>query len=155
MHSLTVTSGNLNKGNLFIDFDNRVEVSFGEFGCEECDYSDQYSKLQYILTMCVETEGCECVKPEEFYETDGFKLISDAVAKHCNCDGIRVKDNELETDHWDYGDEDYLSHKGYIDHQSSEDYSSVKDFLEQNSISSVEEFIFNDGVIVHTDNDNY
>ena len=156
-HSLTIRNGTLNNSNLYIDYDNMVEVDFGEFGWEVSDYSDQYTKLQYILTMCACTEGRKCITPEEFYETEGFKSISNAIANYCNCDGIRVKDDCIRTEHYNYDDEDeyYLSIDGYIDHQSVEDYSSVKDYLEKNNISSIEEFIFNDGIIVHTDNDNH
>lgn len=154
-HSLTIKNGNLNDSNLHIDYDNMLEVDFGEFGWEVCNYSDQYTKLQYILTMCACTEGRKCITPEEFYETDGFKSISSAIASYCHCDGIRVREDCIRTSHWDYCNEDYLDFDGYIDHQSVEDYSSVADFLEQNNISSVEDFIFNDGIIVHTDNDNY
>lgn len=156
MHSLTIKKGKTNSSNLYIGNDNKVEIDFGEFGWEICNYSNQYSKLQYILTMCACTEGHSCITPEEFYETDGFKSISNAIASHCNCDGIRIKDGCLRTKHENYySNEDYLDFDGYIDHQSCEDYSSVADFLEQNNISSVEEFVFNDGIIVHTDNDNH
>ena len=105
--------------------------------------------------MCYCTEGYECATPEEFYDTDGFKAISNAVASYCNCDGIKLKENCIKIEHYDYCDEDYLEINGYIDHQSTEYYSSVEDFLKQNNISSVEEFIFNDCIIVNTDNDNY
>ena len=155
MHSLTIRNGHTNKSDLRVGDDNKVEIDFGEFGWEICDYSDQYTKLQYILTMCACTEGSSCITPEKFYETDGFKSISNAIARHCDCDGIRIKDDCLRTGHWDYSNEDYLDFDGYIDHQSCEDYSSVSDYLEQHNISSVEAFIFNDGIIVHTDNDNH
>ncbi len=155
IHSLTIRSGNTNSSDLHVDTDNRVEVDFGEFGWEECNYSDQYTKLQYILTMCACTEGQKCITPDEFFDTEGFKAISDTVANHCNCDGIKIREDSLRTSHWDYSNEDYLDFDGYIDHQSCEDYSSVADFLEQNNISSVEDFIFNDGIIIHTDNDNH
>lgn len=155
MHSLTIRKGKTNSSNLHIGNDNKVEIDFGEFGWEISNYPDQYSKLQYILTMCACTEGYNCITPDEFYETEGFKSISNAIASHCNCDGIRIKDDCLRTGHWDYCNEDYLDFDGYIDHQSCEDYLSVADFLKQNNISSVEEFVFNDGIIVHTDNDNH
>lgn len=156
-HSLTIGNGTLNNSNLHIDYDNMVEVDFGEFGWEVCDYFDQYTKLQYILTMCACIDRYKCTTPEEFYKTEGFKSISNAIANYCNCDGIKLKDGCIRTEHYNYDDEDeyYLSIDGYIDHQSVEGYSSVADFLEQNNISSVEEFIFNDGIAVHTDNDNY
>ena len=150
-HSITIESGGLTAGELRIAEDNKVHVTFGEFGWEVCDYSDQYEKLQYILTMCACTEGRNCTSPDEFYETEGYKLISSAVSEYCHCDGIEVEsDINIEC----YDNKIYLDFDGYIDHQSC-DYSSVAEFLKENYISSVEEFIFDNGIIVHTDNDNH
>lgn len=155
MHSLTIKNGYMEDSDLYIGTDNKVNVDFGEFGWEICDYSDQYTKLQYILTMCACTEGCKCITPDDFFGTEGFKSISDAIASHCGCDGIRIREDSLRTKHWNYYNKDYLDFDGYIDHQSCDKYLSVADFLKQNNISSVENFIFNNGIIVHTDNDNH
>jgi hypothetical protein len=156
MHSLTIKNGKLEESHLYVsNYDNKVETGFGEYGWEIENYADQNNKLRYILTMCACTEGRDLVSPEEFYETEGFKSISQAVANYCNCDGIKIKANSMTTEHLDYCDKDYLNFDGYIDHQSCEDYESVADFLSQHGISSVEDFIFNNGIIVHTDNDNY
>ena len=95
MHSLTIRKGKTNSSNLHIGNDNKVEIDFGEFGWEISNYPDQYSKLQYILTMCACTEGYNCITPDEFYETEGFKSISNAIASHCNCDGIRIKATKI------------------------------------------------------------
>lgn len=156
MHSLTIKKGKLNESHLLVDdFDNKVESGFGEYGWEIENYESQSEKLRYILTMCACTEGRRLVTPNEFYETEGFKSISNAVANYCHCDGVKIEDGAMKTEHWDYCNEDRLDYDGYIDHQSCEDYSSVADFLAQNNIDSVEDFIFNDGIIVHTDNDNH
>lgn len=142
--------------NDYIDsFDNKVHVRFGEFGWEIESYVLPYDKLQYIVTMLVETEGNNITKVDDLWETEGFKLINDAVADYCNCDGIWIDENmELDSYTWDGKEHYYISHEGYIDHQSCEDYKSVQDFLDYYGVN-ITDFIFNTGVVVHTDNDNH
>lgn len=140
----------------YIEFyDNKVHVRFGEFGWEIESYVLPYDKLQYIVTMLVETEGNNITKVDDLWETEGFKLINDAVADYCNCDGIWIDENmKLDSYIWDGKEHYYISHEGYIDHQSYEDYKSVQDFLDDYGVN-ITDFIFNTGVVVHTDNDNH
>lgn len=160
-HSVSVSRNNSQNYestilNAFIDeYDNKVHVRFGEFGWEIEDYSFPYEKLQYIVTMLVETEGRSISNIDGLFETDGFKMINDAVADYCHCDGIWI-DEDLKQDsyEWDGKTYYYVEHEGYIDHQSCESYNSVQDFLDDYGLD-VTQFIFNDGVIVHTDNDNH
>lgn len=105
--------------------------------------------------MLVETEGNNITRVDDLYETDGFKLINDAVADYCNSDGIWIdEDMKLDSYDWDGKVHYYISHNGYIDHQSYEDYSSVRDFLDDYGVG-ITQFLFDSGVVVHTDNDNY
>lgn len=137
-----------------IDYDNKVHVELGEFGWEVEHYSMPYEKLQYIATMLVETEGRNISSVDELFETDGFKLINDAVADYCNCDGIWIDSYmNMNSYEWDGKTEFYLDHDGYIDHQSHESYQSVQDFLDDYGVD-VKQFIFDYGVCVITDNDN-
>lgn len=159
-HSVSISNKNSNYYNEdclknYIEWDNKVHVEFGEFGWEVEHYSYPYSKLQYIVTMLVETEGRNVSTVDELFETDGFKLINDAVADYCNCDGIWI-DSEMKMDSYEWGEkiETYISHDGYIDHQSCEDYDSVQDFLDDYGVD-ITKFIFDDGVCVITDNDNH
>ena len=139
----------------YIDYDNKVHVEFGEFGWEVERYSLPYEKLQYIVTMLAETEGRSISSVHELFETDGFKLINDAVANYCKCDGIWINsDMKMCCYEWNGKTELYLDHDGYIDHQSHEDYKSVQDFLDDYGVDA-EQFIFDDGVCVITDNDNH
>ena len=140
----------------FIDkCDNKAHVKFGEFGWEIESYNLPYNKLQYIVTMLVETEGSDISCVEDLFETDGFKLINDAVADYCNCDGIWIDDDmKMDSYTWDGKTHYYIEHEGYIDHQSHEDYSSVQDFLDDYCLN-ITQFIFDGGVTVHTDNDNH
>ena len=139
-----------------IDYsDNRVHVNFGEFGWEMASYYSPYKKLQYIVTMLVETEGRNILSVDDLFETEGFKLINDAVAYYCNCNGIYIDDEmKMKYYEWDGKKHFYLDHEGYIDHQSHEDYKCVQDFLDDYGVD-VEKFIFDDGVCVITDNDNH
>lgn len=159
-HSVSISSKNSKyydstSLDAFIEYDNKVHVRFGEFGWEIEDYNLPYDKLQYIVTMLVETEGNSVSCVDELFETDGFKLINDAVADYCHCDGIWIDDDmKLESYTWDGKTHYYIEHNGYIDHQSHEDYGSVQDFLDDYRLD-VTQFIFDNGVIVHTDNDNH
>ena len=139
----------------FIDYDNKVHVEFGEFGWEMDSYDSPYDKLQYIVTMLAETEGAKIATVDELFETDGFKMINDAVADYCHCDGIWIEGNmQIESYEWNGQTHMYLEHDGYIDHQSHEDYGSVQDFLDDYNVD-VTKFIFDGGVCVITDNDNH
>ena len=159
-HSVSISSNNSKyydsiSLNAFIDYDNKVHIRFGEFGWEIEDYNSPYDKLQYIITMLVETEGNNVSCVEDLFETDGFKLISDAVADYCHCDGIWIdSDMKMDSYTWDGKTHHYIEHDGYIDHQSCGDYSSVQDFLDDYGLG-ITQFIFDSGVIVHTDNDNH
>lgn len=139
-----------------IDYnDNKVHVNFGEFGWEMASYDHPYEKLQYIVTMLVETEGRNILSVDDLFETEGFKLINDAVAYYCNCNGICIDDEmKMKYYEWDGKKHFYLDHEGYIDHQSHENYKCVQDFLDDYGVSA-EKFIFDNGVCVITDNDNH
>ncbi len=147
MHSLTI----LNKGEdnyaIKIDDDGYINITFGEFGWEVEDYDSLEIKLQYILTMIM-----EIYKPkteEEFYKLKDFKKVEKCVCDCTGAIGIKLKDCKIK-----YEEEyDYVSHEGYIDHQSVEDYSSIDEFLKDNGVE-LDDYLFNSGVILHTDNDN-
>lgn len=155
-HSVSINSrGELKKSYLIVDsYDNKVHVPLGEFGWEIETYDSQLDKLSYLCTMAVETyQGFPSV--EDFFESNNFKIINEAIANYCNCDGIHI-DTKLKVDSYTYDKKTtyYLEHDGYIDHQSCEDYGSLQDFLDDYN-TDVINFIFNSGVLVHTDNDNH
>lgn len=156
-HSLSIRKGKLEKSNLRVSsVDNKVHVEFGEFGWEVETYDSQEDKLSYLCTMLIETEGRKLNKVEDFYETKGYLAINEAISSYCNCKGICI-DSNIELMSYPRSDGStyfYLSHDGYIDHQSHEDYSSVQEFLDDYSTDIIN-FVFNDGVSVRTDNDNH
>ena len=156
-HSISITKYELIPSYLSInEEDNKVHIYPGGFGWEIKTYSDQTDKLKYLITMLLETEGDECKSLSELWKTEGYQLINDAIKEYCSCDGIFIE-GEFGIQSYEHNGKEYfyLKHDGYIDHQSCEDYSSIKDFLNSNGINSVIEFIFNPAVLVHTDNDNH
>ncbi len=140
-HSISI-SGKSSRDKSYLSIDpntNKVKVSFGEFGWGYEKLSSQLEKLSYLITMAFETERYELKSIEDFYNGEGFILLNDEISKYCNCNGIEINDKICE---------------GYIDHQSTEDYSSLKDFLEQNNISVID-YVFDNSIQMIIDNDNH
>ena len=126
MHSLTVTP-NGNMDNLIVDeYENKVITEFGEFGWGYDSYCDAATKLSYLMTMIIELNR-DCSSLEDFYELADFKRVSKVVSSHCHCDG-------------------------YVDHQS---VCSIDSLLSDYGECTIEEFIFDTGVVLTIDNDNH
>ena len=152
MHSLTV-KGDFNYDNslsAFIGYDNYLHITFGQFGWEWEEYNDAYTKLQYLLTFIAEKFPYEelniwcCEEPldmdeiyDKFKTRDDFNELNDLIKSELHCNGIWLDEGE-----------------GYIDHQSHEDYASIKDLLNHYGISSMKDFIFDSNVTLRTGNDN-
>lgn len=157
VHSISISNrGTLETSCLYVDDEtNKIGVGFGEFGWGYDRINSQSEKLEYLLTMAISTDGRELSTPEEFYETEGFKLLNDEIAQYCDCNGIEIT-SEIKSDSYTHGEKTqyYLDYDGYIDHQSSEDYSTLKDFLEQNG-TTVIDYVFNSKVSMIIDNDNH
>jgi len=138
-------------------------VSFGEFGWGPYVRNDVFTKLQYALTMVIETEGHhgEIQSIEDYYETEGFKAINELVKEHCKCDGVRIESRDCEKEPpeiiWHPSEEDkergWLTHEGYIDHDSCECYKSLQDFIDEIGVS-LEDFIFDTNVTLIINHDN-
>ena len=126
--------------------DNKVHCRFGEFGWEQDAFRDAQTKLNYLVTMIAQFEGLSiwCSAPwdeytlnERLMESEDFQKLNDIIEYEYRC--------RLWVD----------SSQGYIDHQSYEYYNCIQDFLNDWGIDSMEDFIFNSKVILHTDNDNH
>lgn len=118
-----------------IDRYNNLVIPLGEFGWEEREYNDARTKLQYALTMAYVTE---CNNMNDFEETEGYKDISSLLEEEIGC-------NLLIPTNLEYC---------YIDHQSCEDYKSLRDFINDYGVR-LYDFIFNSDVTLITDNDNH
>lgn len=146
-HSVTVDhSKGLSPNYLYVSEDGYIHVEFGEFGWEIWDYTDQESRLSYLLTMARYLNGCNEAywgdetneaDIENFIETHDFERINEVVAECAGCKGLWLEPSD-----------------GYIDHQSREDYSTLDDFLREYD-TDIKEFIFGAGVTLRTDNDNH
>lgn len=145
-HSLTVNKRGCT-GKLIVNEEtNKVITYFDEFGWGYEVYTNPAGKLSYLVTMLVET-NCDCTSMEELCETEDFKLINDAVAEHCHCDGILI-DEEITACDWN---KEYNEHAGYVDHQSVMPITELLDMYG----CTVTEFIFDPGVKLIIDNDNH
>jgi hypothetical protein len=147
-HSLTVHKNGLNQTLEVDEFTNKVITHFGEFGWGYDVFTDPETKLSYLVTMLVETHS-NCYSIEELCETEQYSLINDAVALHCNCDGILI-DEVIRQDSWEDEKYDWNEHEGYVDHQSVMDIQKLLDYYD----CTVEEFIFDDGIKLIIDCDN-
>ena len=100
--------------------DNYLHACLGEFGWEIESYDMPCEKLSYLLTMICATSGIdtwwgdkkEDELREELSENECFKELNEKLIELSGTNGIYVDDME-----------------GYIDHQSSENYSDAKEFL--------------------------
>ena len=134
-------------------YDRLVHTKFGEFGWGIDTYYGATIKLSYAVTMVAETE--EFNSEDEFYQTAGMKAINELIQDKCHCNGVCVDypNFQIESYTWNGETKHYMSHNGYIDHQSS-DYNSLQDFLDDWDIT-LERFIFDDNVGLLIDNDNH
>lgn len=135
-----------------VNDNNKITVELGEFGWGYDEYTDWRTKLSYLLTMCAECT--EAITEEGFYESEEFKEINDAIAEYCHCDGVVIVGADFKTGKltWKDKEETYLDFDGYIDHQSQ--FPSIKEFLDYYHTDIVN-FIFDEGIKLVIDNDNY
>lgn len=148
-HSISIASNAKNYMHLYPSpEDNKIHVSFGEFGWEYERYRDPYNKLSYLLTMIMENHSYEIKSMDEFYELEEFKILDELIRDECGCEGIYLESDEC------YYDKDWNRFyiDGYIDHQSM--YGSVIKFLGNYGISMYD-FIFDKNVCLVIDNDNH
>jgi len=123
--------------------DGFLHIKLAEFGWGPDEFCDFYNKLRYALCMVMETEYENYDELfDDFYFLPGFKLIEEVVKEKCNCDGIII---EPLKGYYKYG---------YIDHQSTEDYSCLQDFLDDYGLN-IERFLFDENVVMVIDNDNH
>jgi len=144
--------------------DHYIHIGFGEFGWGYNEYVDAYTKLQYLLTMILETNKCDFGKPigiksiEEFYLCDDFILLESIITEHVkDCKGINIIDPDIKLNVCEIEGTDeviqYVTHNGYIDHQSCENYNCLADFLNDFE-TTIEDFVFNENVMLLIDSDN-
>lgn len=122
-------------------YDNYFHVYLKDFGWKEEEYYDAYTKLQYAIGMVIATELRNSRYMNLIGETEGFIAIENLIKDRYEVNGIIIEKNHRFPEY------------GYIDHQSTDDYYCLKDFLDDYKVT-LEEFIFGD-VVLRTDNDNH
>ena len=123
-----------------------------EFGWGFDFFTDAHNKLKYAIMMVIETEAGKCEKLEDVYNLEGFKTIKSVVKEDIILEDDKFCQKSFIRD--DGSEHRYLEHSGYIDHQSRENYKSLKDFLDDNEIDILN-FIYNTNVDLIISNDNY
>lgn len=135
----------------FVGDSESLAVYLDEYGWSGPDCDDFMSKLAYAMCMVLMTEypGFNywdedfTVNQTVLESLDGYQLLLNAVrTQFPECEEIVIKKLR---GYYPYG---------YIDHQSCEDYSSLRDFLEDWNLTA-ERYLFDYGVVVHIDNDNH
>ncbi len=132
---------------------NKVLSHFGEFGWGPEVYNSPAVKLSYLLTMVAMTEAKYIKSSNEYFNTEGFKTINDAVANRCNCDGVFIDDDIKISSYKTNPSITWIDIDGYIDHQSYNIDWSLADFLSSYDVTA-EEFIFDKNCILFISNDN-
>jgi len=152
MHSVTISQGTLSPNRMEIHKGRYIKVGAGEFGWGLSKHRDQETKLEYLLMMVVETEHPNNL--EEFLECEGFKKLNEAISSYCGCDRIVPVNFNFRTESYEHNGElrSYVTHDGYIDHQSCE-YNNLDDFLSENN-TDILDFVFNPNVVLVISNDN-
>ena len=85
----------------------------------------------------MEINGGDFNTIEDFEKTDEWEWIKDTICSATGATGIVIDDFD-----------------GYIDHQSYEGYSKIKEFLEDYSTDLLS-FVFDTGITLYIDNDNH
>lgn len=150
MHTLSVR-GKRNVDSSYYPSNVNIEIRLDEYGWNGYPCDDFHSKLAYAMSMVLHTEypGFKyynedfIIDQDTLESLDGYKLLLDAINKHVKCERVIIKRNN--SAFYPYG---------YIDHQSYEDYGCLQDFLDDWNVDA-ERYLFDDGVVVHIDNDNH
>lgn len=127
-----------------------IKIYLGEYGWSGspcCDFED---KLSYAMSMVLNTEYPKFNPYDEYFIVDqdvlesleGYRILLNAINLHIKCDQIVIKRHNS------------CYPYGYIDHQSHENYGSLKEFFDDWNVDA-ERFLFDDGVSVIIDNDNH
>lgn len=155
-HSTMIINGNISDDSFQINDDKSIDVTLGEYGWGVETLKTKNEKLQYLLTMVVETEfPYFCNKDDDpikiFKDCVGYKSINEFL--NSNGYHLYIPSNLFCIKKSLYDENCYIEKDGYIDHQSCE-YDDLNDFLNKNS-TSIEEILLNPTVVILIDHDNH
>ena len=154
VHSITLNGTNVN--DLVVEKDGYIHISLQYYGKNKESYANSYDKLCYLLLVACYSnrvyipyvysddpteEDMEDWRNccEDLRDTQDYKDIEECVVTELN-----------KQDRICYGFKLHMSDCG-IDHQST-DFESLSEFLEENNVKDIHEFIFGRAVL-HTDID--
>ena len=133
-----------------------VQIPLGDFGWDIMEYNNPNDKLSYLMTFAKELYIRKLYEETgdwgrenfayNFTHSEFFKQIEEAVTNYCNEKGLECKGIYLNAK---------VPSDGYVDHQAHEDYKDLNKYLENNSVSSIEQYVFDFSCHVCTDNDNH
>jgi hypothetical protein len=106
-----------------------VHVDTDEYGWEECEYNDLYSRLSYAATYAL-----------NYGSEENKELLTEVIKQYSGAKEV-LYDHNNNPVYWKHG---------YIDHQSTD---TVADIFE--SRESLVNFLFNPNSYFITDNDNH
>lgn len=153
VHTITLDGSNVN--DLVVQCDGYVHLEMPYYGKQKQSFNNSYDKLCYALLIACYVNGVylpycyseddddlnywgECVS--DLQDTQDYKNIEECVVTELNrqnrvCYGIKI----------------HASDCG-IDHQSSDYYDSFEEFLTENHMETIHDFIFG-GAVLNTDCD--
>ena len=140
VHSLVIDKSGLEESNLPINKDGYIVAHYGNFGREKETYSDQESKLSYLLSQCYYLSGL----PEE----DKFGKFDYGVSDYYY---ESIVDAVINYDHRAKGIE-IIGLEPEIDHQSIP-YDGDMNLVDYWDEENVQQFIFNKYISLKTDSD--
>lgn len=126
-HSITLSNDVCIFDTLYPNDDGNIILTGGQFGWEEEEYSDAFTKANYAAV-------------DLFNNEEKRRMFIDVIKEHTGCNDV-VFDFSL-----DWNNDEY----SYIDHQSC---GTVSDYC--NNKEELKNFIFNPNSILTTDNDNH
>lgn len=137
VHSIQMMNIQRQPNKMRICKDNKIKVSCGAFGKERCAYTDQKTKLSYLITLLAYTSHAVYGGDvRDIYDTYDFELLNKYISEYCNCDGIRIEDLR----------------KAEIDHQSMPEGDWIN-FIDMYNKDKVLDFIFSEDLALVTDCD--
>jgi hypothetical protein len=157
-HSLTITDNYKDIASsqfkFKMSYENTVSMEFGEFGWGYSEHTDAKTKFEYLCTMWWSTEAKRnFVSLKDLKQQEGFLIIQEFVREVTQNPNICLKIPTIKLN--DYGGNCFeIDIDGYIDHQSLDDYTSLKSFLDAYGITA-KDFVLNPNIKLIIDNDNH
>lgn len=151
VHTITYSTKSIQPSTFVLDDDGYINIVLRYFGRESAMYTDQYTKLQYLMVCCWDGAGWDLEKMLNGYN---FLEIQDAIMDYVPfCNGIRVTyPKELMSDNEPYDDSyDYYGVVG-LDHQSHIEYGEIT-IINIWDHEAVQNFVFNPNIILTTGSD--